>query len=233
MSAEGDVGRRDRWKTQWKRRSKRIGPLVGAGLLGIFLGFAAFALLSQRAWIPGAQVQVLVLLATGGLFGVLATNVYFQMRGRATQSSWLYVALFCVAIMAIAAARTDQLSFAQALLIIVFGSVALVAALNALSLFRLGEAIEFESSWGGLGSALGGWRLSSATSLILSAFLFACGAIVAAQVSRHDQPQAGVAETKAAKDTASAKQLAAQPTPGPTAAPPATPSGPKAPGSTP
>lgn len=224
MSAEEDAARLDRWK--------RIGSLFGAGLLGALLGFVAFALLGQQAWVPGAQAQVLVLLLGGGLFGVLATMVFLWARGRETQISWLYVALFCVAIMAIAAVRTDQLSFVQALLTIVFGSVALVAAVNALSLFRLGEAIEFESSWGGLGSALGGWRLSSATSLILSAFLFACGAIVAVQVSSRDQPQAVVAETKAAKDTGTAneskgaKQPAAQPTPGPIALPPATPSGP-------
>jgi hypothetical protein len=211
-----------------------MGGLVGAGLLGVLVGFAAFAWLGQQAWVPGAQAQVVVLLAAAALFGVLTTIAYFRMRGRETENSWLYVALFCIAIMVIAAVRTDQLSFAQALLIIVFGSVALVAAVHALSLFRLGEAIQFESSLVGLGNGLGGWRLSPATSLIFSAFLFACGAIVVAQVSRRDQSQAVVAETKAAKDTGSAaKQPAAQPTPGPTAAPSVTPSAPKGLGSTP
>jgi hypothetical protein len=223
MSAEGDAPPLDRWRT--------IGSLFAAGLLGVLLGFAAFALLGQRVWVPGAQALVLVLLAVGGLSGVLATMVFLRARGRETQNSWLYVAFFCVAIMAIAATQTDQLSFVQALLIIVFGSVALIAAANALSLFRLGEAIEFESSWGGLGSALGGWRLSSATSLILSAFLFACGTIVAVQVSR---PQGSdTTETKAARDSGTANKgkgvergPAAQPTPDLTAAPPATTQGP-------
>lgn len=262
MSAEGDVARRKQLRKRWMKRWKAVLPLLGAGLLGVLIGFAAFAWLGQRTWVPGAQAQVLVLLAASGLFGGLAANMYLRMRGRNMQNSWLYVALFCVVIMAISAARTDELSFVQALLVIVFGSIALVAAVNALSLFRLGEAIEFENSWGGLGSGLGGWRLSSATSLILSALLFACGAIVTAQISR-EPPQTVAAETKAAKDTAGAnatmgaKQLAAQPSPsptalpspgasvqpspspavqpspGPTATPSATPTAPKGPGSTP
>jgi hypothetical protein len=215
MSAEGDAGHLE--------RGKMIGSLLAVALLGVVLGFAAFTLLGQQAWVPAAQAQVFVLLAVGGLFGAVMTMVFFWMKGRETQNSWLYVALFCVAIMAIAAARADQISFVQALLITVFGSVALVAAANALSLFRLGEAIELESSWGGLGSALGGWRLSSATSLILSAFLFACGAIAASHVPRNDPPEAAAA---AAKDTK--KRAAAQPVPSQTAAPPATTSQPGA-----
>jgi heme/copper-type cytochrome/quinol oxidase subunit 4 len=241
MSAEEDVARRNR------RRS--IGSQLNAGLLGIVLGSVAFAWFNQT-WAPGAQAQVAVLLAAAGLFGVLATITYVWMGGRETENSWLYVTLFCVAVLAIAAARADQLSFVQALLVVVFGSIALVAAVHALSLFRLGEAIQFESNLLGLGGGLGGWRLSPATSLIFSAFLFACGAIGVAQVSRRDPSQALVTETKAAKDTANAaKQPAAQPTPGPTAqptsgptvqptpvptaTPSAPPSGPKAPGSTP
>ncbi|MDF0522481.1 hypothetical protein P0R31_35160 [Bradyrhizobium yuanmingense] len=239
MSAEEDVARRER------RRS--IGSQLNAGLIGVILGSVGFAWFNQ-AWAPDAQARIAVLLAAVGLFSGLATITYVWMGGRETEKSWLYVALFCMAVLAIAAARTNQLSYVQALLVIVFGSVALVAAVNALSLFRLGEAIEFESSWGGLGSALGGWRLSSATSLILSAFLFACGAIVVAQVSR-DLPLTVAAETKAAKDTASAdaskgaKQPVVQPspspttqpTPGPTSVPSATPTAtaPKGPGSTP
>jgi hypothetical protein len=132
-------------------RARTIAALmVAAALLGIVFGFSIFALFRQQAWLPGVQAQVFVLLATGVLVGALVTVVFLWMGDRETETSWVYVALFCVAVMAIAAARADQLSFVQALLIIIFGSVALVAATNALSLFRQGEAIELESSWGGL-----------------------------------------------------------------------------------
>lgn len=224
MSAEEEAVRRD--------RRRFIGSQLNAGLIGVALGFVGFAWFNQ-AGSPSAQAQLAVQLAAAWLSGVLATVAYVWMRGRETENSWLYVALLCVAVLAIAAARADQLSFVQALLVVVFGSIALVAAVYALSLLRLGEAIEFENSWGGLGSALGGWRLSSATSLILLALLFACGAIVAAQVSPRDLPQAVVAETKAAKDAATTTKQPPAPTPGPTTVPSATPSGQKAPGSSP
>jgi protein-S-isoprenylcysteine O-methyltransferase Ste14 len=56
---------------------------------------------------------VLVLLLGGGLFGVLATMVFLWTRGRETQNSWLYVALFCVATMAIMAYVFTMLSKAK------------------------------------------------------------------------------------------------------------------------
>jgi hypothetical protein len=175
--------------------------LIGAAILGFVLGFTIFALFARQAWLPGAQVQVFVLLAAGALAGVLATVVFFWLNGRETQTSWVYVALFSVAIMAIAASWSDQISFLHAMLVVLFGSVALLAAANALSLFRQGEAIELETSWGGLGGALGGWRLSPATSLVISAFVFAFGATIASQDWRKDSQVAVAKETKASKDT--------------------------------
>ena len=176
--------------------------LIGAALLGFLLGFTTFALFGQQARLPGAQAQVFVLLAAGALAGVLATVVFFWMNGRETQTSWVYVALFSVAIMAIAASWADQISFVHAMLVVIFGSVALLAAANALSLFRQGEAIELETTWGGLGGAFGGWRLSPATSLVISAFVFAFGATIAGQIWRKDPPVASANETtKAFKDT--------------------------------
>jgi hypothetical protein len=205
MSVFEDI---DRWK---------IIQFVVATLLGVLLGLVGFARFGQPAWVLVPEARVIVLLGVGGLSGAFITRVFFWKEWEPQQNSWLYVALFCVVIMAIAAARADQITFVEALLIVVLGSVTLVAAANALSLFRLGEAIELESSWGGLGSALGGWRLSSATSLILSAFIFACGAIAVAQVSRNDRSETAAAAASETKNSAPTR-----PTPGQTAVTPST-----------
>ncbi|MGJ4888354.1 hypothetical protein ACQR1Y_09180 [Bradyrhizobium sp. HKCCYLRH3099] len=207
-AAEADSKQVDSWLiTRW---------VIAATVFGMVLGFAACALLSERAWLAEAQALVLVLLSVGGIGGFVAILMSRQTPNGDAQNAWLPVAIFATATMATAAARTGQLSFVQAVLVVMLGSVALVAAANALSLFRQGEAIEFETSWGGLGSALGGWRLSSATSLIVSAFLFACCAIVSVQISR---PQGTTTETKVASgsDTATkpttTNAVAAQPAP--------------------
>ena len=52
------------------------------------------------------------------------------------------------------------------------GVIAFIAALHAFERLKGGEAIEFNSYWGGLGGSLGGWRLSPATTTILLALIF-------------------------------------------------------------
>jgi hypothetical protein len=62
------------------------------------------------------------------------------------------------------------LGLALALLMLLFGVV-------ALSALQRGETVEVEGHWGGLGGALGGWRLSPSAVLILFVALFAVGAV--------------------------------------------------------
>jgi hypothetical protein len=103
--------------------------------------------------------------------------------------------------MAVAAVRSDQLSFGRASLIVILGGVALVTAAAALERFRKGEDVELESNWGGLGGGLGGWRVSSVACLSLMAVIFAASAVVtaakAAAVAEHQaSPQAGATPTR-------------------------------------
>jgi hypothetical protein len=178
--------------------SNAIGLVLAGGLVGMVAGHVLFSQPGQLVW--DAQAQVLAIFAVSAILGSLVTTTLFWMRGKQAEASWFYVPLFCMVIMTIAAARADQMSFVQASLIIVFGSVALSAAAAALSSFRKGEAIELQSNWGGLGGGLGGWRLSSATSLAVLAFLFAGGAAVVVQ-PRNPAP----AEVKAGSDTSDTK----------------------------
>ena len=52
------------------------------------------------------------------------------------------------------------------------GVIAFMAALFAFERLKKGEAISFDSYWGGLGGSLGGWRLSPVTTTIMLALIF-------------------------------------------------------------
>lgn len=80
------------------------------------------------------------------------------------------------------------------LLVFVVGSLLslLLGASLALFLFFLtamaqGSSVGIESSWGGFGGGLGGWRISSALAFLLGALFFAGAfATVAIQVGQHN-----------------------------------------------
>jgi hypothetical protein len=130
---------------------------------------------------PVASVASSILFVIGGFAGGVALTVF--VYGRAQQNaptSWTYIVLFCAAIMAVAAVRADQLTFGQALPVIILGGVAVIAAAAAIARFEKGDRVELESHWGGLGGGLGGWRVSAVTILSLLALVFAGAALVAA-----------------------------------------------------
>lgn len=90
---------------------------------------------------------------------------------------WTIVAVVCLAIIGLVGAFARQIDFVQAMLIVLLGSAALVAMVQAIDRLQRGESIELQSHWGGLGGALGGWRLSPVTSLLVLALVLAGGAI--------------------------------------------------------
>lgn len=180
-----------------------IGSALAGALIGGVAGQVIFSQPGQLVW--DLQTQVLAIFAVSAILGSAVTTALFWMKGKQAEASWFYVPLFCMVVMTIAAVRADQMSFVQALLSIVFGSIALSAAAAALSSFRQGAAIELQSNWGGLGGGLGGWRLSSATSLAVLAFLFAGGAAV---VTQPRNP--GAAGVKAESETSDVKGKAAK-----------------------
>jgi hypothetical protein len=126
-----------------------------------------------------AHESTLLYVVGGFAAGAGVTVFGFIQAERSAPTSWVYIVLFCAAVMAVAAIRGDQLSFGRAILIVILGSMALVAAAAALERFRKGEDVELESNWGGLGGGLGGWRVSSVTCLSLLAVIFAASAVVA------------------------------------------------------
>lgn len=131
-----------------------------------------------------AHERMLFYVLGGFMAGVGVTVFAYTQAERNAPTSWIYIVLFCSAVMATAAVQTDQLSFSQALLVVLLGSVALVAAGSAISRFQKGDRVELESHWGGLGGGLGGWRVSAVTMLSLLALMFAGSAVVAVRAAK-------------------------------------------------
>jgi hypothetical protein len=138
-----------------------------------------------------------------------ALLVYWFLRRQALRTSWIAVVLFCTAVMGVAAVRADDIKLWQAMMVILIGSPALVAAARAIELIGQGETIEMQSQWGGLGGALGGWRLSPVTSLMLVALAFTGAAIGVAMPSKQtdsrDTKSASGKTTAASSETANQK----------------------------
>jgi hypothetical protein len=87
------------------------------------------------------------------------------------------------------------------------GVIAFMAALFAFERLKKGEAITFDSYWGGLGGSLGGWRLSPATTTIALALIFLGATVTIAIGGGRGTGEAGAVtiNVTAAPDEAGAK----------------------------
>jgi uncharacterized integral membrane protein len=181
-------------------------------------------LVGVTLWPWGPVRLPLFLIAAGGFAaGVLTTVLLYRIsRHATTPTSWILIVLFCTAVMGVAAARSGEIKFWQAMMVILIGGPALIATARAIELIGEGETIEMQSQWGGLGGVLGGWRLSPVTSLVLLAFAFAGGAIgVAIQSKQPDGSEARPASEKSitAHDQATDQKTVEKPGAAPIATP--------------
>jgi hypothetical protein len=138
-------------------------------------------------------------------------------------ATWSEVAIGCLVVASLLGAALGQLPFTHAALIILFGSVAFLAAGRVMASLERGETIELQGHWGGLGGALGGWRVSPTTGLVLLTLAFAGAAVgIAASIKTGETKTTG-SEQKA--PAAEKKDTQVSPAPAsPSAVPPAPPS---------
>jgi hypothetical protein len=198
---------------------RRVGTTV-LGVIAILLilfSAANYNLVKVHLWPWGAvQLPTFALIALGFLGGVLTTILLLWIKRNETLPvSWIYLAIFCLAVMGVAAARSGDLSFAKAMLVIVVGSAALMTAARAILLLGQGETIELHSHWGGLGGALGGWRLSPATSLVLLTLAFTGSAIgvILTKVDRDENRPSPTEVNESKKEQAKAPPAPSNPAP--------------------
>lgn len=83
-------------------------------------------------------------------------------------------------ILLVAAAVLGQIEPVTAALAYALGCLAAIATLHALRGLSDGEGVAFDSYWGGLGGAQGGWRLSPVTVTIILALVLIAGTVAVA-----------------------------------------------------
>ncbi len=96
---------------------------------------------------------------------------------KVTVSTWwttlLYAALCLVLFLGlIGAVRQDQIRPMEGSVIFVLGCLTVAFASGFTNTVRRGEWPRLETSWGGLGGGLGGWRISPALAWLVGALLF-------------------------------------------------------------
>ena len=83
----------------------------------------------------------------------------------------LLLALFVGLLMAV---MTRQIQLVGATSLFVLGALTVGFSGGFAGFVQRGEWPRFETSWGGLGGGLGGWRLSPALACLLGALVFGC-----------------------------------------------------------
>jgi len=125
------------------------------------------------------DLSPLLLLGLGAVLGFAVTaSLVWLMSGAPGGASAMVAYATCAAAAAVVVARLDGLPFIPALLALLLGLGGFAALIHAIRLIGHGDALGAENHWGGFGNGLGGWRLTSASSLILLAIL-SCSAAVA------------------------------------------------------
>jgi hypothetical protein len=195
----------------------RVVAVVASGVALVCLLLVAFGPIGVR-WPQGlaGHVPEVAYVAGGFAAGVSIMSFLSVADERKAPSAWIIGVLFSAGVMVVAALRSDRLPLLQGAVVAILGSIALVAAAHALTLFRGGETVELQSSWTGLGGGLGGWRMSPVTALCALALLSGGAAVIAGQSSSTDRE---IKQIKEQLETL--KTGRAPPSPAPAPAPPA------------
>lgn len=100
----------------------------------------------------------------------------------------LGLALAGIVILLLAAAARGEIKPVSAALVLICGTLALLAGSYVLEGLARGDKIEVSSHWGGLGGSLGGWGLSPITALLLLALVFLGATILAGRSDEEALP---------------------------------------------
>lgn len=106
----------------------------------------------------------------------------------------------------------DQLSVTKATALFLLGSITLAFTAGFSASVRGGDWPRLETSWGGLGGGLGGWRLSPALACLLGALLFG-GAFTTASMAvqtgsgKEEQARGGPGQPEMQRQTTSIPEV--------------------------
>ena len=154
-----------------------------------------------------AQQNNYVLFLAGLFTGyIVGSVVSFSALGA---SSWKVVPQVALSLIVIAAVVTGSINWAQGIVVVLAGVMAIIAATRAVERFGQGDRIELQSHWGGLGGGLGGWRLSPGASLVVLALMLSSigiAGLVALSKGAPEAPPALPESSAGASNTQTAKE---------------------------
>lgn len=172
---------------------------------------------SLRPFTSHWSVHPILVLLVGIAIGASAASLVFAWLFRAfvppdeseavaearpDQNQWLVATVGAVVatlgLLLLIAVGNAGVSPLKAGLLMILGTTTLIAGVHTFGLFARGDTLRFDSNWGGLGSSLGGWRISPASTMALL-FLILLGATVASGL---DSPTSqGKGETQEQSDS--------------------------------
>jgi hypothetical protein len=114
------------------------------------------------------------------------------------------LAIAASGVMMIQAVRVGQLPALQGAMVLLLGTLTLVAGGYVLEDLARGKSISVDSNWGGLGGGLGGWRLSPTTTTLLITLTF-LGATMAAGLNVEEKDLHNQVNANETGDTGEAK----------------------------
>jgi hypothetical protein len=162
-------------------RHLRFGIVIAVANLGLWL--LMFVPRLSAVW-PDAKGAIPIFGVTAALLllalVIAATSTYAPEESTRGRDVTALVA--CTAALLIAGVVFRGADPIAAALVLLLGTGAVMLAVIGGEQLRDAKAIELSSHWGGLGGALGGWRLSPVTATVLLALIF-LGATVAAGIA--------------------------------------------------
>jgi hypothetical protein len=97
---------------------------------------------------------------------------------------------------------TDELSFLQAVIVYLFGFLAIFCARRFFTAVNAGDTLGIETHWGGLGGNMGGWNISKSVTYLLAAVIFGIMAIIGAAHFEKSKTDNALSQNETSKEVA-------------------------------
>lgn len=162
MTAQGNITFR-----LWPFAGSVVFPLAWAVVLGALIGASVIIFVTARRFDVSVDAET-----SAESRAVDARSWLILMSGVSVAAT--------AGLLLIIGVRLEKIDPATAAMVYLLGWLAAIATLHALGALARGDGIAFDSYWGGLGGAQGGWRISPVTTSVLLALVLVAGTVAVA-----------------------------------------------------
>lgn len=183
--------------TRQDRVMQRIGyATLSLGLIALsaWSVFASLTLAPMRIVPNVPLIPAWLVFATGPVCAAAGTLVLLLViQGGAFSSgdrkrvivfgNYRAIAIFLFGACMVGSALAGEIHLLTAAIVFLFGIIGMIAAMQIIDSLGAGDTFEIQSHWGGLGSGMGGWRLSPVTSLAIIVLVFLGAAALSVELN--------------------------------------------------